>query len=338
MKRPRNKRIFIVSLISVLLSLGLQVAVLEFLLLQTSGETVILPQQRKSFRATLTPRPKEKPEEPKEEMPEGTVVDVPEPEKEERPKETMHLAKHDVDVKKETKSRFRDRAKKERRKGKATTRKTSRMQSPDSDSTSPTKLTKAPAKPELPKADPVMGPTEHGDRAVPKKESRGKKPSLLLPASDEQSTLANLQTLTKQFTSDDALLDIEDESDETLLKARSFRFHDFFSRVKERVRQEWNPQRVHRQRDPTGKVYGVKDRLTILRVSLDEQGNVLKLNVHKASGVDFLDQEAARAFRTAGPFPNPPEALLDEYGHISFGVGFLYEIGNARHRFFWKRM
>ena len=325
---------------SALLSLALQVAVLEFLRLQTSGEPVLLPSpKRKAFRATLAPRPKtKKVEEPKQEIPEGTVVEVPEPEKEKIPKETRHLAKYDVDVKKETKSRFRDRRTKDRREGKARARQPSRIQSPDATSTKPTTVTKKQAQPELPKATPDMKPTDRGDRAVPREMSRGSKPSLLLPSADEESALANLQTLTKQFSTDDALLDIDDESDETLLKARSFRFYDFFARVKERVRQEWHPQRVHRQRDPTGKVYGVKDRLTILRVSLDETGNVRKLTVHKASGVDFLDQEAARAFRAAGPFPNPPGALLDEYGHITFGVGFLYEIGSSRHRFFWKRM
>lgn len=340
MKAARKKRNLWILLIAFVIALAAQVGLLELLRLQTvSAPMPPIPSPKRQLHATLRPIQKRpKPPETKPEEIDGTIVSLPEPEIKKKPDDTKHLAKFDVDVQKEQKSRHRDRRSKQRRQGEERVRKPSPIQSPDSPSKQETKLDREPKERELPKARPDMRPTDRGEKATPKDLARGEKPNLLLPAADEQSAITNLQTLSAQFDSDDALLDIEKEGDTTLLKAKSFRFFDFFDRVKERVRQQWQPGDAYRQRDPTGKVYGVKDRLTILRVTLDESGRVLKVVTHKKSGVDFLDKEARRAFRAAAPFPNPPSGLLDDTKQITFGIGFLFEIGSSRPRFFWKRM
>lgn len=340
MKATRNKGKSLVLALAILIALAAQVGFLELLRWQTIGEPhELVPPPKRNLHASFRPRPpKPKPPETKPEVPEGTIVTVPEPETPKKPEETKHLAKYDVDVQKEQKARDRDRRSEVPRPGKERVAKPSRIQSPDSLSRKETKLDREAQPQELPQARPDMKPTDRGERAVPDEMARGRKPSLLLPSADEKSAIANLQTLSAQFDSDDALLDVEEEGDTTLLKAKSFRFFDFFDRVKDRVRQHWQPAEVYRERDPTGKVYGVKDRLTILRVTLDKDGRVLKVVTHKKSGADFLDSEARRAFKAAAPFPNPPEGLLDEFGQITFGIGFLFEIGSGRPRFFWKRM
>lgn len=137
--------------------------------------------------------------------------------------------------------------------------------------------------------------------------------------------------------SDDALLGVEDEGETTLVNSRSFRYWDFFQRVKEGVRGTWDPGPVYRGRDPTGNAYGAQDRLTVVSVILDAQGGVQRLEVVRKSGLPFLDQEAIRAFRSAGPFPNPPAGLADDAGRIAFNFGFLLEVGSARGQFFWQR-
>jgi TonB family protein len=74
-------------------------------------------------------------------------------------------------------------------------------------------------------------------------------------------------------------------------------------------------------------VYGSKTRITEVRVSLSRRGDVEKILVMTPSGVAALDDEAVRAFRSAGPFPNPPEGLVQKDNLITFGFSFFFEIG-----------
>ena len=105
--------------------------------------------------------------------------------------------------------------------------------------------------------------------------------------------------------------------------------------MKRQVAQNWHPDEVYLERDPNGNVYGTRDRLTILKVSLKPDGQVAKIYVIKQSGVDFLDDEAVRAFRQAQPFPNPPSGLVDGHSNlITFRFGFHFEIGDDHSR--WK--
>jgi TonB family protein len=119
----------------------------------------------------------------------------------------------------------------------------------------------------------------------------------------------------------------EDES--TFLNSRQFKYASFFNRIKRDVSQHWHPDVTYRKRDPTGRIYGYKDRLTILKVVLSSDGSLYDISIQKPSGLDFLDQEAVKAFKEAQPFPNPPEGLLDEDGKISFSFGFFFEIHSS---------
>ncbi len=137
--------------------------------------------------------------------------------------------------------------------------------------------------------------------------------------------------------SDDAFLGVDREGDTTLVNSRSFKYWDFFQRVKERVRQEWDPGTAYRARDPTGTAYGARDRLTVLGVVLDADGSVQRIEVVRESGLPFLDDEAVRAFREAAPFLNPPAGLADRKGRIAFHFGFILDLTSSRSRFFWQR-
>ncbi len=120
-------------------------------------------------------------------------------------------------------------------------------------------------------------------------------------------------------------LDVE-EGEKDLLNRKESRYWAFFDRVRTAVGRQWQPNNVYRAHDPRGQIYGVEDRLTILRVTLKGDGSLHNLYVEKPCGLAFLDNEAVRAMRVAQPFPNPPEGLKDEQGHISFTFGFMFEI------------
>lgn len=131
----------------------------------------------------------------------------------------------------------------------------------------------------------------------------------------------------------DHLEDVE-EGETTALNAKQWKYASFFNRTKRQVSQNWNPNRVVQSEDPRGNVYGVRDRITVLRVTLDATGHLLDVIVANTSGFESLDEEAIRAFRAAEPFPNPPPELVDpRSGRISFQFGF--HLDNAE-RSSWK--
>jgi TonB family protein len=131
----------------------------------------------------------------------------------------------------------------------------------------------------------------------------------------------------------DHLEDVE-EGETTALNAKQWKYASFFNRTKRQVAQNWNPNRVLQAEDPRGNVYGVRDRITVLRVTLDPEGHLVDVIVLSSSGFDSLDEEAIRAFRAAEPFPNPPPELVEpRSGRISFQFGF--HLDNAE-RSSWK--
>lgn len=127
----------------------------------------------------------------------------------------------------------------------------------------------------------------------------------------------------------DHLEDVE-TGDATALSAKRWVYATFFNRLKRQVAQNWDPASVWRRADPSGQVYGLKTRITEVRVSLSTAGQLAKIVVTTPSGVGDLDDEALRAFRAAGPFPNPPQDLAGADHLITFAFAFYFEIGAPR--------
>ncbi len=121
-----------------------------------------------------------------------------------------------------------------------------------------------------------------------------------------------------------------DNGDETSLSAKRWVYASFFNRMKRQVAQNWDPGTVWRHTDPTGAKHGFKTRITEVRVSLTRKGDVSKIVVTTPSGVSELDDEAMRAFKVAGPFPNPPDGLVQKDNLITFAFSFFFELGTPR--------
>ncbi len=277
----------------------------------------------------------------------GQVVDSARPMREERPDNARYLGRYDSKVAKEQKSLGRKMLGKDL--GKMPLDNPSPIQSPQSASKAPTQIPKhepkvvkgtsgAPDK-SADKVRPLDGPGaaavadagETARRGSPV--VRGKDDGLLLPATSPGNIMHNIQALAGNPGGNDYLPDVEDEGDTNLLNTRRFKYWDFFQRVKDRVASEWEPGTVWRGRDPSGNRYGVRPRLTILRVKLDPEGAVKHMDIAKKSGLEFLDDEAERAFSAAGPFPNPPRDMMRN-GEIEFQFGFMFEITSQKFKFF----
>ncbi|MGM0575804.1 MAG: TonB family protein [Myxococcota bacterium] len=286
------------------------------------------------------PEPKEPEPEPEEEIPEDAqIVEVPDTDEPEPEKtETKHLADRNVEVEEEQKSRRKAPPDPSRQPGKTKPKEPSEVQAKESTSPEPSaspeeakRVAKAAPKQERPEAD-------EGSQKPKSVMQEGDKAEILMPVTTEKQRMANLQGLSDEYATDDHLPDVDKEGESTLLNANKYKYADFFYRVKDAVRRHWHPDRIYRHRDPTGRTYGVKDRYTVLHVTLDDTGRLKKLITKRQSGLDFMDDEAREAFQRAHPFPNPPSGLVNDRGEIEFQFGFFFEISSGRHRFQWKRL
>jgi TonB family protein len=130
--------------------------------------------------------------------------------------------------------------------------------------------------------------------------------------------------------------DLRELDEDTLarLDTREHHYASFFNRLRSRVLQYWDPQAAHDAVDPHHSRFGTKPRTTTLWIQLDATGAITKLAVARDSGTDHLDEEAIRAVNAAGPFPNPPDGLIDATGHIDFLVGFTYDLSEGTQQVF----
>lgn len=129
--------------------------------------------------------------------------------------------------------------------------------------------------------------------------------------------------------SSDYLPDV-DEGSQTLLNSKRWKYASFFNRVQRAVYVNWHPDMVYSRRDPTRQIYGHKNRMTVLKVTLRPDGTIRDILVEKPCGVDFLDDEAVSAMRDSQPFPNPPQGLIDKQSQlITFKFGFYFEIESS---------
>lgn len=120
------------------------------------------------------------------------------------------------------------------------------------------------------------------------------------------------------------------EGDGTFLNTREWKYSSFFNRVKQSVSMNWNPGAQLRMRDPSGDIYGSRDRYTLLSVTINETGQLKDVYVEKSCGLDFLDLEAIRSFERSQPFPHPPSGLLESDSQIRFTFGFFLDMGGPR--------
>lgn len=175
--------------------------------------------------------------------------------------------------------------------------------------------------------------TENGDRYKLQRD----KEDLFVPESNQKRsdsrlllypTLAQISK-TLSGTGLDFLEDVE-EGDETLLSTNEWKYASFFLRVKQQIEQNWHPDIAFLTHDPTGRIYGYKDRETVVKVVLYPDGSLKDTFIIKPSGAPFLDREAVRAIKAASPFPNPPKPLIDpEKNIIVFNCAFLVEVGSG---------
>lgn len=291
------------------------------------------PESSESFSLSLAPREEdEKDNEQKEEQKEGQFVSMPKPAEQQEPDEAKFRDQYDSKTDKPTVNRDPP----SQKPGSAGPEQPSRTQKPQKQKKedSQKRENQEPSKQKSPAAETGVAEDVEG---LVKGESK----------SEEKSEQSNRQQLDsdKLFpsfentradssggsNSVDYLRDIP-EGEKTLLNRKKSRYWSFFHRIKKQIAQHWSPVSEYRVRDPTGKVYGKKDRFSKLEVTLNGDGTIRKLYLSKASGLEFLDDEAISSLQKAAPFRNPPEGLKDKDGLIRFSFGFYLDFKRGTFR------
>lgn len=115
---------------------------------------------------------------------------------------------------------------------------------------------------------------------------------------------------------------------ETMLSTREFVYFSYYNRIKDKLRQYWEPKikekvtRIFRQGRT---IASDSEKITKVIIILDDKGILRNVQVIGESGVTDLDDAAVEAFRAAAPFPNPPKGIVEQDGYIRIRWDFILE-------------
>lgn len=187
------------------------------------------------------------------------------------------------------------------------------------------------AKTSAPSIAPTLTPQQKTQTAQVK---RGEIPSLssLSPqfTPPQPQSIGDLGQGQESSQTEDYLRDVETDM-QTRLSTREFIYYTYYTRIKDRLRQHWEPavrgkvKMIYRQGRT---IASTKDHITQVVITLNRVGELVNVEVVTPSGMTQLDEAAIEAFRAAQPFPNPPKGLINEEGEIQIRWDFVLEANN----------
>lgn len=209
------------------------------------------------------------------------------------------------------------------------------------------KATDAPPNPAEPQALPLLPTTPSNDAGADDDpidpDDRGELPNQRghVPPPSPSGSPGTRKALLDAIGNPGSHDDIDDgaiQDDETSVDSKRWKFASFFNRVRNGIAQHWHPEVVHAANDPDGRRYGTRTRKTRLIISLNPDGSLNRVRLDGSSDIDYLDEEAIHAVRTAAPFANPPAGLVDaRTGLIEFSFGFIFEFNGSSRIFRYQR-
>ncbi len=116
------------------------------------------------------------------------------------------------------------------------------------------------------------------------------------------------------------------EGESTALNTKEYMFYGYFQRIRERLDQAWTGI----LREQLSKIFrsgrqlaSDRDLTTKVLVTMNKGGEIVRVQVLEESGTMDLDDAAVRAFNKAGPFPNPPQGMMDQGGRVEIRWDFV---------------
>lgn len=129
----------------------------------------------------------------------------------------------------------------------------------------------------------------------------------------------------KGLASNNDFMDDIPLADMTRLNTVEYKYYGFYFRIRQKLEQYWGDS-LRKQAEKMWKsgrrLASDVNKVTALRITIDQQGNILEVKVKSTSGINELDNAAIESFNRAGPFPNPPSGLIKN-GRAQIEWGFV---------------
>lgn len=113
--------------------------------------------------------------------------------------------------------------------------------------------------------------------------------------------------------------------DLTQLNTTEHKYYGFYYRIRQKLEQFWGKSIQEKAesiiKDGRQLASG-EELITALRITLNGEGQVIRIELLDASGVKELDEAAIESFNQAGPFPNPPKDMIVK-GKVILEWGFV---------------
>lgn len=259
----------------------------------------------------------EEPEEERRELPDGQLVEVAPPEEEVKPEEAEYLSEYDISVPEETRSeRYEVNPE-------VLAPQWSKEQAYEQEDIVDVNVT-----------EPSTGATVGNNSFEPDRDGAlASLPSpwaltnkegtqAPVPASHAEARLAG--------SPQNDRLD-ERRGDAVALNTKEFLYASYLNRIRRLVNFYW--QQNLDNLGP-GVSLSKSSYTTAVEAILSSDGALEQIEVTARSGSPELDDCLVRAFRVAGPFPNPPEGLVEKDGRVYLpSFEFTVNIGQAQMRF-----
>jgi protein TonB len=116
------------------------------------------------------------------------------------------------------------------------------------------------------------------------------------------------------------------EGEVSALNTKEFVFYSYFERVRQQLDQAWQPilrANVMRLTKAGRHLASNADYTTRTLVTMNQKGEILRVQLLEESGTFDLDQAALDALNKAGPYPNPPKGLVDSMGSVEIRWDFI---------------
>lgn len=113
--------------------------------------------------------------------------------------------------------------------------------------------------------------------------------------------------------------------DLTNLNTVEYKYYGFYHRIRQKLEQFWGRslyEKAEQMATAGRRVPASEELVTALRITLDDKGRIVAIEVLGSSGIKELDDAAIESFNEAGPFPNPPKDLVVN-GKVTLEWGFV---------------
>ena len=116
------------------------------------------------------------------------------------------------------------------------------------------------------------------------------------------------------------------EGESTALNTKEYMFYGYFQRIRERLDRAWTGilrEQITKIFRSGRQLASDRDLTTKVLVTMNRGGEIVRVQVLEESGTMDLDDAAVRAFNKAGPFPNPPQGMMDGGGSVQIRWDFV---------------